>query len=80
MGPLVLHLGELPEDLLEGLLDILLEELQHPEVGLRRAQAVDARHRRDDDGVASGQQAVCGRVAQPLDLLGGHRAGQLRRR
>ena len=42
----------------------------HPvDVLLRRAQAVDARHRGDHDDVAPGQQRVGGRVPQPLDLL-----------
>ena len=49
--------------------------LPHPQphhavdVLLRGAEAVDARHRRHHDHVAPGQQAVGGRVAQPLDLL-----------
>ena len=42
----------------------------HPvDVLLRRAQAVDARHRGDDDDVAPGQQRVGRRVPQPLDLV-----------
>ena len=32
-------------------------------------QAVDARHRRDDDHVAPGEQGRGGRVAQPVDLV-----------
>ena len=39
------------------------------DVLLRRAQAVDARHRGDDDHVAPGQQAVGRGVPQPLDLV-----------
>ena len=39
------------------------------DVLLRRAEAVDARHARDDDDVAPGQQAHRRRVPQPLDLL-----------
>jgi hypothetical protein len=38
------------------------------EVGLRRAQAVDARHRGDHDDVAAGQQGHRGGVSQPLDI------------
>ena len=45
-------------------------ELHRPvEIALRRAQAVDARHGRDDDDVAPRQQVVRGGVAQPLDVL-----------
>ena len=45
-------------------------QLDRPvEVGLRRAQAVDARHRRHHDDVAPGQQARRGRVPQPLDIV-----------
>ena len=45
-------------------------ERDHPvEVGLGRAEAVDARDRRDHDHVAPGQQRVGRGVPQPLDLL-----------
>ena len=45
-------------------------EPDHPvDVLLRRAQAVDARHRRHDDDVAPGQQRAGGRVPQPVDLV-----------
>ena len=53
MGPLVLHLGELSEDLVEGLFDVLFKELEHAEVGLRRTQAIDAAHRGDDQHIAA---------------------------
>ena len=39
------------------------------EVLLRRAQAIDRRHRRDHDHIAAGQQRHRGRVPQPLHLL-----------
>ena len=39
------------------------------DVLLRRAEAVDAGHRGDDDDVAAGEQAVGGAVPQPLDLV-----------
>ena len=35
----------------------------------RRTQAIDARHRRDDDHVAALEQRVGGGVAEPVDLL-----------
>ena len=38
-------------------------------VGLRRAEAEDARHRGDDDHVAAREQRRRGGVAQPVDLL-----------
>ena len=45
-------------------------EPDHPvDVLLRRAEAVDAGHRRDHDHVAAGEQAVGRRVPQPLDLV-----------
>ena len=39
------------------------------DVLLRGAEAVDARHRRDDHHIAAGQQAHRRRVTQPLDLV-----------
>ena len=45
-------------------------ELHRPvEVGLRGAEAVDARHGRHHDDVAAREQVHRGRVAQPLDIL-----------
>ena len=41
----------------------------HRRVGLAIADAVDARHRRDDDHVAARQQRERRRVAHPIDLL-----------
>ena len=41
----------------------------HRRVGLARADAVDARHRGDDDHVAPRQQRERRRVAHPIDLL-----------
>ena len=44
--------------------------LQRPvHVLLRRPEAVDAGHRRDDDDVPAGEQALRGGVAEPLDLV-----------
>ncbi len=65
----VLHLDEAPQQLVA--LDLEADpEPGHPvDVLLRRAEAVDARHGRDDDDVAPGEQRVGGRVAQPLDLV-----------
>ncbi len=66
---LVLHVDEAPEDV------PLLVLLADPDVQqlllvlLGRAQAVDARDRRDDDGVAPGEQGRGGRVAQAVDLV-----------
>ena len=65
----VLHLHEPAEQV------VALDRVADPEPGhpvdvlLRGAQAVDARHRGDDDDVATGQQAVGGAVPQPLDLV-----------
>ncbi len=53
VGALVLHLGELAEDLLHGLLGAGFEELEHVEVGLGRTETVDAAHRGDDEDIAA---------------------------
>ena len=65
----VLHLDEAAQQVVAH--DLLADlEPGHPvDVLLRRAEAVDARHRGDDDDVAPGQQRVGGRVPQPLDLV-----------
>ena len=47
----------------------LAQGLQVLVVGLRRAQAVDARHAGHDQHVAPGEQRRGGRMAQPVDLL-----------
>ena len=47
----------------------LLKQQQHAEVGLRRAEAVDAAHRADDDGVAALKERARGREAQLVELL-----------
>ena len=65
----VLHLHQPTQQraLVEAVADF---ELQHPLAVLdRRAEAVNARDRGDDDGVAVGQQRGRGGVAQSVDLL-----------
>ena len=47
----------------------LPDEEQHPVVGLGRAEAVDARHRRHDQHVAALEEAPGGGEAEPVDLL-----------
>lgn len=65
----VLHLHE-PAQHLVAVDHVPDVEPHHPvDVLLRRAEAVDARHGRDHDGVATGQQVGRRRVAQPLDLV-----------
>ena len=65
----VLHLDELQQQLVA--VHLLADpEPDHPvDVLLRRAQAVDARHRRDHDDVAPGQQRAGRAVPEPLDLV-----------
>ena len=67
---LVLHVDELAQD---RALVVRLARLAATRsllaVLLGRAQAVDARHRRDHDDVAPGEQRRRGRVAQPVDLV-----------
>ena len=51
---------------------LLVADVQHQQllgVLLGRTEAVDRRHRRDDDHVAAGEQRARGRVAQPVDLV-----------
>ncbi len=66
---LVLDVDELAEDLLP--VDPLphLERNRHPVVGLRRTQAVDARHAGDDDDVTALEQRPGGREPQAVDLV-----------
>ena len=47
----------------------LAQEQQHPVVRLRRAQAVDARHRGHDDHVAPLEEAAGGGQPHPVDLV-----------
>ena len=64
----VLHRDELAD---EGVAVVALPHLQghhRAHVLLRRAEAVDARHGRDDDHVATAQERVGGRVPEALDL------------
>ena len=65
----VLDLDEPAQQLvaLDGVAD--LERDHAVDVLLRRAEAVDARDRGDDDDVAPGEQAVGRGVPQPLDLV-----------
>ena len=65
----VLHLDETAQQVVAH--DLLTDlEPGHPvDVLLRGAEAVDARHRGDDDDVAPGEQRVGGRVPEPLDLV-----------
>ena len=46
-----------------------LERERHRRIGLDRADAVDARHRRDDDDVVALEQRARRRVAHAVDLL-----------
>ena len=43
--------------------------LGHGRIGLDRADAIDTRHRRDDDHIVPFQQRPGGRVAHPVDLF-----------
>jgi hypothetical protein len=69
VSPRILHADQLAEQRvpLGGVADLQREHPVH--VLLRRAEAVDARHRRDDDRVPPGKQGVGGRVPQALHLL-----------
>ncbi len=69
VGALVLHLGELPEDVVERFLDVLFEELQHAEVGLGRPETVDAAHRGDDEHIAPLEERARRRQPHAVDLL-----------
>ena len=57
------------EHLVPGDLHALLQEEQHPVVGLGRAEAIDAGDAGHDDDVAAVQQGVGGRMAQLVDLF-----------
>ena len=67
--PLVLHVDQLREDVALVVAGAHLQPEDLALVLLRRAQAVDARHRRHDDDVAPGQEARGRRVAQAVDLV-----------
>ena len=65
----VVHVDQLPQDLA---LVVLLPHLQVEQVLavlVRRAQAVDAGHRGNDDDVAPGEQRRCGGVTESVDLV-----------
>ena len=65
----VLHGDELAQQLVAVHL-VAHRQRHHPvDVLLRRAQAVDAADRGDDDDVPAGEQRAGGRVPQPLDLV-----------
>ena len=68
-GALVLQRHQVGDDL--ALVDALaaLERERHRRIGLDRADAVDARHRRDDDDVVAFEQRARRRVAHAVDLL-----------
>jgi hypothetical protein len=66
---LVLDFDELAQDLFP--LDPLspLERQQHPVIGFRRSQAVDARHAGDDDDIASLEERSGRRQTHAIDLV-----------
>ena len=65
----VLQVHELAQELVAVHVLALDDDLAVLVVGLRRAEAEDARHRGDDDHVAAGEQGRRRRVPQPVDLL-----------
>ena len=65
----VLHVDQQPQQAVTRHLVADLELHRPVQVGLRRAEAVDAGHRRHHDDVAPGQQARGRRVPQPLDVV-----------
>ena len=65
----VLEVDELAQQLVAVDLAALDDHLAVVVVGLRRAQAEDARHGGHDDHVPAGEQRRRGGVAQPVDLL-----------
>ncbi len=67
--PLVLDLHQLAQDRLAAEALAALERQQHAVVRLGRAQAVDARHRRDDDDVAPLEERPRRREAHAVDLV-----------
>ena len=66
---LVLEVDQVPEHAVAPVLAADLEPQDRRAVVDRRAETVDARHRRDDDHVAPLEQRVGRGVAQPVDLL-----------
>ena len=69
LGALVQDLDQLANDVVALDLLSLLQEQQHAVIGLRRSQAVNAAHRRDDDAVAALEQRLRGREAQLVKLV-----------
>ena len=65
----VLHVDQQPQQPVAWHLVADLQLDRAVQVGLRRAEAVDAGHRRDHHHVAPRQQARCRRVPQPLDVV-----------
>ena len=66
---LVLDVDQLAQDVLARLLLADRQEQHELGVALGRADAVDARHRGDDDDVAAREQRGGRRVAQPVDVV-----------
>ncbi len=65
----VLQRDQLAQQLVAVHVGALDDHLAVGVVGLRRAEAEDARHRGDDDHVAASEQGGCGGMPQPVDLL-----------
>jgi hypothetical protein len=66
---LVLDLDQAAQDRIAPHLHASRQIDLHVEIGLGRADAVDARHRRDDDHIVPGEQGIGGRVAHAIDLF-----------
>ena len=66
---LVLNLDQLAQDLFAGDALSALERQQHAVVGLRRSEAVDARHAGDDDDVAAFEERPGRGQAHAVDLF-----------
>ena len=67
--PLVLNLDQLPQHLVALHRRAALERHHEAVVGLRRPEAVDARHAGHDDDVAALEQRARRRQPQPIDLV-----------
>ena len=66
---LVLDVDQARQNLLPADRHPLFERQQHPVVGFRRTQPVDARHRGDDDDVVPLEQRAGGGVTHPVDRV-----------
>ena len=69
LGALVENFDQLADDVVALDLLSLFQEQQHAVIGFRRAQAVDAAHRGDDDAVAPLEQRLGGRQPQLVELV-----------